>query len=336
MSARVSSFAQLLARGFALALQLYPAGVRREYGAEMQAVFRMKVADGAQQGAWKLISLAWREMRDLPPAVVSAHVHANGGLMDAYFPSTSDRTPWGVALLSLLPFFIGGTLRLILSYQPGWTPREQSLFYLLFLLLGTLAVLAGLVLGSAKKFPRWAYPYPFYLAFSLSTLVAYAVFVYQLPFNTRNSFLFFLALILVVLLLPGLRTFYGRIRQDWTLLSFGLYGFALYLLSTVDFDETPRLTLLVLLPSLISLLAALAHLRIRSAPVRIAVLLAGTYASLFFFLLPIFQGMVSVWFGIIIGSFMLLGYGMLLTAILLAPVLVSNVIQFWRTRQAAR
>jgi hypothetical protein len=27
---------------------------------------------------------------------------------------------------------------------------------------------------------------------------------------------------------------------------------------------------------------------------------------------------------------------MLLTAILLAPVLVSNVIQFWRTRQAAR
>lgn len=336
MSERAPSFAQMLVRLFALALRFYPTSVRREYGAEMQAVFRMKVMDGAQQGAWKLFGLVWREMCDLPPAVVSAHVQANGGRMDAYFPFTSDRTPWGVSLLSLLPFFIGGTLRLILSYQPGWTPREQSLFYLLFLLLGTLVLLAGCALGSAKKFPRWAYPYPFYLAFSLSTLVGYAVFVFQLYFNSRNSFLFFLVVILVVLLLPGLRSFYSHIRQDWTLLSYGLYGFALYLLSTVDFDETPRLTLLVLLPSLISLLAALAHLRIRSAPVRISVLLVGTYVALFFWLLPIFQGMVSVWLGIVIGSFMLLGYGMLLTAILLAPILVSNAIHFWRTRQAAR
>lgn len=336
MSTGRSHFAQLLVRLFALALRLYPSRVRRELGDEMLLVFRLKVADSTQQGAWKLIILAWREARDLPPAIASAHFRPILGRLDAYFPSTSDQTPWRVALLSLLPFFLGGTLHLALSFQPEWTPRQGSPLYLWFLLLSTLVVLAGCILGIAKKFPRWAYPYPFYLAFSLDILVGYAGYVLQLSFNLRNSFLLYLAVILVVLLLPSLRSFYNHIRQDWTLLSYGLYGFAFYLLSGVDFDETPQLTILVLLPSLLSLVSALAHLRIRLAPVRIAALLLGSYVAILLWLLPIFQGMTSIVIGIIIGSSMLLIWGTLLTAILLAPMLVSDVIHSWRTRQTAR
>ncbi len=333
MSTGRSHFAQFLVRLFALALRLYPSRVRRDLGDEMLLVFRLKVADSTQQGAWKLIILAWREARDLPLAIASAHSRPILGSLDAYFPSTSDQTPWRVALLSLLPFFLGGTLHLVLSFQPEWSPMQASPHQLWFLLLCTLVVLAGCILGIVKKFPRWAYPYPFYLAFSIYAFVSYANFIYQQSFSPRNSFLFYLVGILVILFLPGLRSFYSHIRQDWTLLSYGLYGFAFYLLSGADYDETPQLTLLVLLPSLISLVSALAHLRIRSASIRIAALLLGSYVAIMFWLLPIFQGMISIAVGIIIGSFMVLVWGTMLTTILLAPMLVSDVIHFWRTRQ---
>jgi len=60
------------------------------------------------------------------------------------------------------------------------------------------------------------------------------------------------------------------------------------------------------------------------------VLLVGVFASLFFWLLPIFQGMVTIWAGLAIGLFMLLGYGMILGAILLAPMLVKRAVHTWR------
>jgi hypothetical protein len=142
-----------------------------------------------------------------------------------------------------------------------------------------------------------------------------------------------LAVILIILWLPGLRWFYRHIPRDWTLLSYSLFGIVLYLLAGIDKDETPQLTLLVLLPSLLTLCAALAHLRIRSAYPRILVLLAGVFLGLFFWLLPIFQGMITVWAGLGIGLFMLLAYGVILTAILLAPLLVSRAIHFWRSRR---
>jgi len=336
VSARLSSFAQLLARLFALALRLYPVGVQREYAAEMQAVFCLKAADAAQQSAWTLFTLACREARDLPLAIVSAHIHAIRGRMNPSFPSTSDQTPWPAALLSLLPFFIAGPVRIILSYQPGWMPEQRSLFYFLSLLLSSLAVTGGFALGVAKKFPRWAYPYTVYLAISLSLLVGYALSLFHLNIYGQSNFFVFLAAILIVLWLPRFRSFYSHIPQDWTLLSYGLYGLVLYLLSSIDYDETPRLNLLVLLPSLLTLGAALAHLRIRSAFMRIAALLAGTFAGLFFWLLPIFFGMISIWIGIAIGMFMLLAYGITLAAILLAPPLVTLAIHSWRASRASR
>ena len=329
MSANPSPLAQQLARLFALALRLYPVGVRGEYAAEMETVFCLKAADAAHQSAWRLFTLACREARDLPLAIGSAHFHAVRGRMNLSFPSTSDQTPWPAALLSLLPFFIAGPVRIILSFQPGWMPGQSSLLYLLFLLLSSLAVTGGFVLGVAKKFPRWAYPYTVFLAFSLYLLVMYAVsLIYSMThwnINGQNSFFLFLAGILIVLWLPRFRSFYSHIPQDWTLLSYSLYGLVLFLLSEIDYDETPRLNLLVLLPSLLTLCAALAHLRIRSAFMRIAVLLAGTFAGLFFWLSPIFRGMISPWIGLGMGLFMMLAYGITLAAILLAPMLVPII-----------
>jgi len=327
--------AEALVRLYSLALRLYPARVRGEYEDEMQAVFRLKAAEAAKQSVGALFTFAYREARDLPQAILSAHADTGRGRMQHLFPSTSDQSPWTSALLSLLPFIIAGPVRLALSYQPGWIPEERPLPILYFLLVSTLVVAGGLVLGAAKKFPRWAYPYPIVLAFSVYTLGRYAAYLMQVDVLT-NSFLLYLAGILIVLWLPGLRAFYRQMPKDWTLLTYGLFGLVLYLLSTVDFDEFPRLNLLVLLPSVLGLSAAVAHLRIRSAVVRVAVLLAGTYAGLFFSLLPIFQGMITIWIGIVIGSFMLLAYGIILTAILLAPMLVKGAVITWREYQASR
>jgi hypothetical protein len=335
VSVRQPRSVQLLARLFALALRLYPQEARREYAAEMQAVFYLKAADTARQRTWALFPLACREARDLPFAVLSAHFHAVRGRMHPIFPTTSDQTRWPAALLSLLPFFIAGPLRLILSYQPGWMPGQRSLFYLFFLLLSSLLVAGGFALGVVKKFPRWAYPYPIFLAFSLYLLVGYALSLFHGSILGLYFFLF-LVDILIVLWLPGFRSFYSHIPQDWTLLSYGLYGFVLYLLSSIDYDTYPGLNLLVLLPPLLSLGTALAHLRIRSAFMRIVVLLAGTFVGLIFWLIPIFQGMVSIWIGIVMGLFMLLAYGITLAAILLAPLMVTRAIHFWRTSQASR
>ena len=245
--------------------------------------------------------------------------------MNPIFPSTSDQTRWPTALLSLLPFFIGGALRLIVSYQPGWSPKDGSMLFLYYLLASVLIVAAGLALGAAMKFPRWAYPYPVYLSFAIYVLVLYADSRFNWAFNGQNSFSIALAVILIVLWLPGLRSFYRNIPQDWTLVSYALYGLVFYLLGSIDYDEHPRLSLMAVLPSLVSLGAALVHLRIRSASARIAALLAGTFVGLCLRLAGIFTGMVTILAGIIIGLLMLVIFSAILAVILLAPMLVVMV-----------
>jgi hypothetical protein len=331
MSRPLPALVDWLAHLFALSLRLYPKQMRGELAEEMQAVFRLEASAAAQQSPLTLFFLACREARDLPFAVLSAHLHAERGPMRAYFPSSSDRTPWAAALLSLLPFFLAGPLRLVLVYQPGWSPKYQSLFFLGFLLLNVLTVIAGFVVGILKKFPRWAYIYVFFLGLPLYTFLGYAFSLLDSNIRLINNFLLFDAAILVALWLFGFRSFFSNIRQDWTLLSYGFFALVFQLLSGVDFDESPRLNLQVLLPSLIGLAAALAHLRIRSAYLRILTLLIGASLGIFFWILPVFNGMITFWIGILIGLFLLAGYSTILVLILLAPMVVNAAVQAWRT-----
>jgi multisubunit Na+/H+ antiporter MnhG subunit len=333
---RLASPTEWLVRLFAFSLRLYPAEMRHEVGEEMQAIFRLQAAEAARQSPFNLLILVCREARDLPSAILSAHLHAERGPMRVNFPPTSDQTPWAAALLSLLPFFLAGPLRLILVYQPGWSPKEQSLYYLGFLLFNALVVIAGFVFGAIKKFPRWAYPYVFYLGMSLYVFLGYALSLLDSNIHLINNFLLFDAAILVALWLFGFRSFFTNIRLDWTLLSYGFYSLVFYLFASVDFDESPRLNLQVLLPSLISLGAALAHLRIRSAYPRMLALLTGTALGLFIWLVPVFDGMITFWIGIAIGLFLLAGYGTILVLILLAPMVVNAAVQAWRASHPSR
>lgn len=66
------------------------------------------------------------------------------------FPSTLDQTPWFPALLSLLPFVAAGSLRIMVSFQPGWSPKEAPLLYSVYLSLCTLALTGGLAALARK------------------------------------------------------------------------------------------------------------------------------------------------------------------------------------------
>jgi len=114
---------------------------------------------------------------------------------------------------------------------------------------------------------------------------------------------------------------------DWTLLSYAFYGFVLFLLFTIDQEETPILTFLVLLPSLIGLLTAFAHLRIQSATKRMLVLVVGSLIGWFFLLLAIFFGMSSHWseIGMLLGLFLI--YGAVVTVFLIAPIFLVRILK---------
>lgn len=254
--------------------------------------------------------------------------------MKLIFPSTSDRTAWPAALLSLLPFFIAGPVQIIIGYQTGWNAAGFSSVRFYGLFVGMLAVALGFGLGAARKFPRWAYPYVVFLPISLNLFLTNTAAALHWSYTGEGSFFLFLALILFFLYIPAFRSFYEHIRLDWTLLSYALFGLVFYLLSSIDHDETPVLNLQVLLPSLLALAAGLAHLHIRSAAVRVAVLLMGTYMGLLIMLIPLAFGMISIWIGVGIWLILALSYGMILTAILLAPPLLTPVIG--RLREVAR
>jgi hypothetical protein len=334
MSADHSTLLRFLVRGYALALRLFPASFRAQYATEMQTVFRLQVGEASQAGAGRLLALAGRELRDLPGALLCVHVQADRARRLPFFPDTHDRTPWWIALLSLLPFVLTGPLRVVLIYQDGWDTPQMAQWYYLFLLASLALIGGGLLVGGWMKFPRWAYPYPLSLVLTLDLLARYLVYLLGASLSGMNFYLF-LGAVLLVLCLPGLRSFYRQVPRDWTLLTYALYALVLYLMAGVDLDEAPRLTFWVLLPSLLAYGAALAHLRTRSAMLRVGILVAGTLLSLFIRLLPIFQGMVTPWIGLIFGSGLLLLGGALLVAILLAPMLVSRALHIWRASRPA-
>lgn len=56
-------------------LGCFPGAYRREYTDELLYAVRMAVADAEAQGRVALLRLAWRELRDLPLAIVRAHLH---------------------------------------------------------------------------------------------------------------------------------------------------------------------------------------------------------------------------------------------------------------------
>ena len=246
-------------------------------------------------------------------------------MIGQYFPGTSDRTPWRIAFLSQVPFLFAGPLAVIVGYQPSWGAGQFPSLASIFLIITAVSICLGFILGILHKFPRWAYLYMGYGLILLIVLTGNLVnrIAWDFPYAGLLPLAVAALAILFTALLPAFRPFYAHIRQDWTLLSYALYAFTLLILSVQDHDEAPRLTLLVLLPSLIGLLGALAHLRLASAVQRVFTLLLSMLLAALIYSLPLFNSMGGSVDGFLLALNVLLILWLALAALIIAPMLIG-------------
>lgn len=242
---------RIVARLYALLLRLYPRAYRIEYGQELCAVFSLTVREAARRGAFSLIGLSLRELRDLPGAILHAHRRerkrwdmAADGALDFSFETGS----WREALAAALPL-VGFVASIVMAGAVRRLLAAAHLDFLFRLLWAdaiwgaplpmalTLLLLGGLLAAWLKSFPRWSYTYLGWLpVFALSGLLGpddptfWRIWVPSLG-----------TLLLALLLRPSLAPLKALWRSwwwDWTLSSFAVLSLLAFLL-TASFDEMP-------------------------------------------------------------------------------------------------
>lgn len=239
----------VIVRLYRLALVCFPTGYRREYSDELLYAVRMAAADAETQGRGSALRLAWRELRDLPLAIVRAHLHERKVSMNlqpgAHLPGGPIRS-WQLGAV-FLPFLLPllASLRVLVDAKAIPWP----LIALGLLLLGFLVVIW--VTGLVRKFPVWTLPalgmVLYLVSFFLQTIaLCITLLTVTLPVYGRTGWprgvslaeniglmlivqLVFLAILVgaVVLLLRTVPGFHKQVQQEWTLLSFLLYGIAI-------------------------------------------------------------------------------------------------------------
>lgn len=228
-------------RFYSLLLYLFPKAYREEYGDELQAVFGLSLDDALATGSFEFLGVILRELRGFPYAVFHAHLRERRRQkMTGKFASRFDFEPGSrtESFAALAPFLFGMVMVLAGYLGRYWTAPmwAQIAFVVLFWSL----ILGVFLLGSAKGLPRWFLPY-LGLPLAIASLLLFNILVnfldiwwyrsygFESVFNFGN-FLWIILIILVFLLLaisrlvPMFRPFYQRLRDDWTLLPFMLYG----------------------------------------------------------------------------------------------------------------
>jgi len=233
---------QLLRKFHRLLLNLYPKKYREEYGDEVHLVFNLSLDDALGRGGMELAGAILIEFVSLPKAIIHEHLRERRRkMMTGKFASRFDFTPGSrtEALAALAPFLVGMVM-IVFGYIgnyinfPLWS---QVVFVILFWSL----VLGLFLLGPAKGLPRWFMPYigvpmPIISLLLFNSLMEkwQGVWWYGLPWFLSafiQGGLFWVGLIFMLILLlvatrliPKSRLFHQRLKDDWTLLSFIIYG----------------------------------------------------------------------------------------------------------------
>lgn len=175
-----------------------------------------------------------------------------------FFPGTRNET-----LAAMAPFVMFGVLPVFMSVLDTFTAIPLWLQVALRIFL-VFSVLSLLVIGFFKGVPRWSFPYlglPLPVASMLlldllpefpavfNKLYAISWFYGAFVFGGLTLMGVFLSVFLLVLLtgvIPKFYSFHLRLREDWTLLCFLLYGtvpFSLLILFDEYMNEEPYLML---------------------------------------------------------------------------------------------
>ncbi len=330
----------LIIQFYNLLVWLYPRTFRNEFGAEMTAVFTKLVTEASNQGCVSLIAVCLREMRGLPQIVLREYLtnfreKTRRVPMNQFnkISNTKDNrqdnpSSWLELLAGITIFLIIG-LDLILGEIPHERTIPSWFTYLrtvLFALALTLPAV-GYGIGWVKGFPRWSYSY-----------VGIALVTGWYMMNTATpGFLFgrelwgwrawvpFLVMTIIALLINrSLRPFFklfANVWQDWTLLTFAMFGF-MPLLIDFGFDEMDRLYSLpfMVILTLVMVGAVVAYLRSVQSWHRVLSLLTGVVLIVAVVaVVPTLYWLENGWVNV---SQMVMG-GIIVVAAMFSPVLVS-------------
>jgi len=253
-------------------LNLYPKKYREEYGEELHTVFNMSLNDAI--GRVEEIKIFLRDLMGLPRAILYEHLRERRKTkMTGKFSSRFDFEPGSrnETLAALAPFLLLGALPVLFGYfrVRGGIPNWLEIVFTLFM---WVSVLSLFIIGFVKRAPRWFMPYlglplPLLSVYVIFNLISGSIFGWMPATDLyRTSWLLgqlvfqgllwvgLIFLIIMLLLVTGLisrlRPFYDRLRADWTILCFILYGttpFALVLTFDDYQNEEPYMFLAFLI-----------------------------------------------------------------------------------------
>ena len=236
---------QFLRDCLGLLLNLYPKTYREEYGKELQTVFNLSIDAAMKLGRLETVKVVLHELIGLPKAILYEHLRERRRTkMAGKFASRFDFSPGSrtESFAALAPFLLFGALPTLLGYfrvmdfVPLWLDIVSVILFWSF-------GLGLLLLGFVKRFPRWFMPYiglpiPVICLFLFIGVIEPKL--NHFPFPYRSSWfarefvsqgVLWVGLFLIVTLLlvstsriPKSRPFYQRLRDDWTLLAFIIYG----------------------------------------------------------------------------------------------------------------
>ncbi len=238
---------QFLCRIYGLLLALYPREYRDEFSEELQKVFNLSLNDALKNGGLEIIVFVMRELFSLPEAILYEYLRERRKTgMAKKFASYVSET-----IAVVLPFLVVLALFVSIGMIQGISTRVVEIIRLS--LLGILLVM--FTVGLTKGLPRWILPYmgfvfaianlfltfgiidPKWRGFSFPPFVSRFVrdFVQSGVYWVGIIVLIFLSVLLAALI-PAFRPFYRRLRNDWTLLAFILYGITPFAI-LITFDD---------------------------------------------------------------------------------------------------
>jgi len=233
----------LIYRVYSICLHFYPHSFKEIYQDEMLDVFNEQITSAGRFQAQ--VKLCLRELRDLPFALFNAHSN-NRRLppmktLNRWFIHQDGS--WQEILLALIPCLLLALFPNILMLVP-FTANITipitgiSIVLALFVILATLGIIGLLV-----RLPRWAMPYAGMLVggVSLAAPVTFSIVFDELGENFAwwQGPLIVLGLFVVLQLaffsvcfwlawrLPFIQDFYQKVKQDYTIVAFAMYGSAL-------------------------------------------------------------------------------------------------------------
>ena len=297
----MKSWARIAIRLYRVLLAFYPRGFRSVFGEEMQDDFQSALLEIHHSGGKHAWQLLWREFYDWPGSVWQEHLRArrikmpsNGFIDEKPLQRSELLAAMIIFILPLISIVLTGNINL-----PEWTN-----YVLLVLFWGSIAFAIGL--AAKRRIPRWSLPYlgfvlivgviiggpdrifswlyPLFIQ-AFGAMPVWPIFI-RIIYTGIFGFTMMLALLVGALvlvnlfrLLPFTRKVWQHIREDWTQLSFLIYGSLVFspilLFEEIRYAEISKFTAWLCLA-----LGAWLYLRFNETKQRILALMGGATGAM--------------------------------------------------------